>query len=68
MAKQKPVKGEEKLLISVAEASKISGIGINRLYKLTHKEDCPWRFKNASMTMVKRDVFVDCIMNGKGFE
>lgn len=58
----------ERLLISVKEASDISGIGINHLYALTKKEDCPWKFKCGKATMVKREIFVDCVMNGKGFE
>ena len=62
----KPV--SERLLISVQEASNMSGIGINRLYALTKKEDCPWRFKNGKVTMVKREIFIDCVVNGKGFE
>lgn len=58
---------KQPMLISITEAATLSGIGINKLYKLTKKPDCPWAFQNGSrVTLVKRQVFVDFILNNKG--
>jgi len=60
---------KQPMLISITEAATMTGIGINKLYKLTKKPDCPWAFKNGPRTtMVKRQVLAECILNGKGFE
>lgn len=55
---------EEKMLWTVREASEISGLGYNKVYKLmrVHPE---LGFKNGPRNiMVKREQFTDFIRNG----
>ncbi len=55
------------LLISISEAAKLSGLGINKIKKEVKKEDCPFSFKNGPRnTMIKKEEFIEFIHNSKG--
>lgn len=58
----------EKILISVAEAAKISGLGVNRLRKIAQEPNCPFSFRNGSNILIKRNEFIEYISVHSGWE
>lgn len=45
---------ENKILLTLDEASAYSGVGINKLRSLSDEPDCPFVLWNASKRMIKR--------------
>lgn len=44
----------QKTLLSLEEAAAYSGVGINKLRRLTDEEDCPFVLWNGTKRMLKR--------------
>ena len=51
----------EKLCLTVSEASKYSGIGINTISKLLNDPSCPFVMRVGRKRMVKREAFEEFI-------
>lgn len=51
----------EKLCLTVTEAAKYSGIGINTISKLLNDPDCPFVMRVGRKRMVKREAFEEFI-------
>lgn len=51
----------KKPLLSVAEASDYSGIGRDKLYELTSRDNCPFVFWVENHRMIKREKFEEFI-------
>jgi len=52
----------EKTTLTLSEAAEYSGIGINKLRKLSNKEDCPFVLFNGTKRLIKRrklDEFIE---------
>lgn len=47
----------EKLLLSVTEAARYSGIGINRLSSMLNEPNCPFVMRVGRRRLVKREEF-----------
>lgn len=47
----------EKLLLSVTEAARYSGIGINRLSAMLNEPNCPFVMRVGRRRLVKREEF-----------
>ncbi|MBQ8940988.1 MAG: helix-turn-helix domain-containing protein [Firmicutes bacterium] len=47
----------DKLVLSISEASKYSGIGRNTLYELVKEPDCPFVLRVKSHYKIKRKEF-----------
>lgn len=44
----------EKCLLSVEEAAEYSGLGVNKIRKITDEEKCPFVVWNGNKRMIKR--------------
>lgn len=53
--KGNPIK--EKMLLTASEASKLSGIGINRIYQMTKDDNCPYVIYVGNKRLIKRKKF-----------
>lgn len=47
----------EKLCLTIPEASKLTGIGVNKLYDMTNEEGCQFVIYVGSRRMIKRKPF-----------
>ncbi len=50
-----------KLNLSIDEAAAYSGIGRDKLYEMTNKEDCPFVLWIGNRRLIKREVFDEYI-------
>ena len=55
--KEVPIK--DKVLLTLDEAAAYSGIGVNKLRKITDEPDCPFVLWNASKRLIKRKKLED---------
>lgn len=53
----------DKICMSVREASKYSGIGVNKLYALTKEPDCPFVLWIGTKRLIKKAQFDEFIKN-----
>ncbi len=54
-----------KMLLSLDEAARYSGIGIHKLRELCNREDCNFSLKNGKKTMIKRAEFEEFISSAR---
>lgn len=50
-----------KMNLSIDEAASYSGIGRDKLYEMTNKEDCPFVLWIGNRRLIKREVFDEYI-------
>lgn len=51
----------DKLILTVSEATSLTGIGQNKLEKMLREPDCPFVIKNGNRRLIKRDRFISYI-------
>jgi len=49
----------EKYALSVEEAAKYTGLGVNKIRELSEGENCSFVFWNGSKRMIKRQAFIN---------
>lgn len=49
------------LTLSIPEAAKYSGIGINKLRRMAHEPDCPFVMYIGNRCVIKREAFEEFI-------
>ena len=47
----------DKTLLTLDEASALTGIGVNKIRHITNEPGCPFVLWNASKRMIKRELF-----------
>ena len=52
-----------KMNLSIDEAAAYSGIGRDKLYEMTNKEDCPFVLWIGNRRLIKRETFDEYIKN-----
>lgn len=57
-AKEKNVPIPQKVLLTIDEAAKYTGIGQGKLREISNEDDCPFVFWNGSKRMFKREKLV----------
>lgn len=57
-----------KMNLSIDEAAAYSGIGRDKLYEMTNKEDCPFVLWIGNRRLIKREVFDEYIKKHIRFE
>ncbi len=50
-----------RLTLTISEAAKYSGIGINKLRRMAHEPDCPFAMYIGSRCVIKREAFEEFI-------
>jgi excisionase family DNA binding protein len=56
----------EKLIWSVSEASKVTGLGEAKIRELTKQENCPFVLRVGRLIKIKRKEFEEYISNTRG--
>ncbi len=49
----------EKYALTIDEAAEYTGIGVNKLRRITNNEDCPFTIWNGNKRMIKRQAFIN---------
>lgn len=60
--KKADVKISEKVLLTLEEASSYTGLGVNKLRKLSESENCSWVLWNGSKRLLKRERLRDFLI------
>lgn len=60
--KKAEVKISEKVLLTLEEAAAYTGIGINKLRRLSESETCPYVLWNGSKRLLKREKLRDFLV------
>lgn len=56
---------DKRTLLTITEASMLSGIGITRIKEAIKQPDCPYLFLNGRKQLIKRNEFLDYIKTHK---
>lgn len=51
-----------KIIITVEEASKLTNLGINKVYDITKERDCDFVLRQGKRILIKREPFVKYLM------
>ncbi|MBE5885992.1 MAG: hypothetical protein E7284_06255 [Lachnospiraceae bacterium] len=52
-----------KPILTITEAAALTGIGQNKIENMLKEPDCPYVLQNGCKKMVKKDIFLDFLLN-----